>query len=47
MVKLNSNLYTKGKVDRKTWRAIDKENEFLYSDGIYPTKITEKDLTKM
>ena len=46
MVKLNSNLYTKGKVDRKTWRAIDKENEFLYSDGIYPTKITEKDLSK-
>jgi calcineurin-like phosphoesterase family protein len=44
MEKLNSNWYTKGKLDRKTRRPTDQENEFLYSRGMYLTKIKEEDL---
>lgn len=44
MKKLNSNWYTKGKFGREIRKTIDKENEFLYSKGMYPTKIREEDL---
>lgn len=44
MRKLNSNLYTKGKIDRNTWRPTDEKNELLYSMKWYPTKIKEEDL---
>ena len=44
MSKINSNWYTKGKIGTKN--IIDKDKEFLYSKGIYPTKIREEDLPK-
>lgn len=47
MKKIKSNLYTKGKFDRKNFRnTLDTENEFLYSKGMYSTKIKEEDLPK-
>ena len=46
MKKINADWYSKGKLDRKTWRPTDEKNNFLYSKGFYPTKIKEKDLSK-
>ena len=42
--KIMSNWYTRGRLDRKTWKLEDQENEFLYSEGKYITKIKEIDL---
>ena len=44
--KIMSNWYTRGRLDRKTWKLEDQENEFLYSEGKYITKIKEIDLPK-
>lgn len=44
--KIMSNWYTRGKLDRKTWKLEDQENEFWYSEGKYITKIKEIDLPK-
>ncbi len=42
--RIHANVYTHGKFG-KHWREIvDTDNPFLYSGGIYPTKITEADL---
>ena len=46
MKKINADWYSKGKLDRKTWRPTDEKNKFLYSKGFYPTKIKEEDLSK-
>lgn len=44
MSKIKSTLYTKGKFGRTFRRTEDTNNEFLYSKGIYPTKIKKEDL---
>ena len=37
-------VYTCGKFGKNLRETLDKDNKFLYSGGIYPTKIQEKDL---
>ena len=46
MKKINADWYSKGKIDRKTWRPTDEKNEYLYSLGWHPTKIKKEDLPK-
>lgn len=42
--KLNSYLYTRGKFGKGFRETVDTDKEFLYSKGIYPTKIRKEDL---
>lgn len=46
MKKICSDWYTRGKFGRQTREIIDKENEFLYAKGLYPTKIKKEELPK-
>lgn len=48
MKKLNSFLYTRGKYCRKRRYVVDNDadNEFLYSKGLYHTKIKREDLSE-
>ena len=46
MRSINADWYSKGKIDRKTWRPTGEKNEYLYSLGWHPTKIKEEDLPK-
>ena len=42
--RLGSYLYTKGKFGSRLRETLDTDTEFLYSDGVYKTKLTEADL---
>ena len=42
--RINSKLYTEGKYGRGFREIVDTQNPFLYSKGVYPTKITKDDL---
>lgn len=44
MSRFKAIIYTKGKFSNKTRKTLDTYNEYLYSYGIYPTKIKETDL---
>lgn len=44
MKKINANVYTKGKFGKRPRKIIDTDNEYLYSNGRYPTKIKKEDL---
>ena len=44
MKRINSNVYTRGKFGKNPRETVDTDNEFLYSHGIYPTKIKKEDL---
>ena len=46
MKQLKSNWYTRGKFGNKWRETLDRENEYLYSKGRYPTKIKKEDLPK-
>lgn len=43
MKKINATVYTKGKFGKGFRKTLDTENEFLYSQGRYPTKIKKED----
>lgn len=42
MKKINADWYSKGKLDRKTWRPTDEKNKFLYSKGFFLQKLRKK-----
>jgi len=42
--RIRSNIYTQGKFGKGFRETLDTENKFLYSHGLYPTKITAGDL---
>ncbi len=44
MKKIKAFFYTKGHFGKRIREILDTENKFLYSRGIYPTKILETDL---
>lgn len=44
MSKIYANVYTKGRFGKEFREIIDTNNEYLYSNGRYPTKIKKKDL---
>ena len=44
MKKFNSPIYTEGKFGKGFREIVDTDNEFLYSYGVYPTKIKREDL---
>ena len=44
MKRLNALFYTKGKFGKNIRETLDKDNEYLYSEGKYPTKIKKEDL---
>ena len=44
--KFNSQIYTQGKFGKHIRETLDTNNEFLYSYGIYKTKIKSEDLPK-
>lgn len=44
MKRLNAYVYTKGKFGKGFRETLDTDNEFLYSNGTYPTKIRKEDL---
>lgn len=46
MKKLNANVYTRGRFGKGFREILDTDNEFLYSNGRYPTKIRKEDLTE-
>ena len=42
--RIRSYIYTQGKFGKGFRETLDTENKFLYSHGLYPTKITAGDL---
>ncbi len=44
MKKINAYFYTKGKFGKNLREVLNQDNEYLYSLGIYPTKIKKEDL---
>ena len=46
MKKINAYFYTKGKFGKRIRETLDRDNEYLYSLGHYPTKIKKEDLPK-
>lgn len=46
MKKINSYFYTKGKFGKRLRETLDTENEYLYAQGRYPTKIKKEDLSE-
>ena len=42
--RIRSPLYTRGKYGARLREILDTDNEYLYSKGIYPTKIRKEDL---
>lgn len=44
MRKYNSPIYTEGKFGKEFREIVDTDNEFLYSHGVYPTKIKRENL---
>ena len=44
MSKITANIYTIGKFGKRIREIIDTDNEYLYSQGRYPTKIKKEDL---
>ena len=42
--RINSPIYTQGKYGKHCREILDRDNEYLYSKGIYPTKIKKEDL---
>lgn len=44
--RFNSPLYTEGRFGKRHREILDEENQYLYSKGMYPTKIKKEDLPK-
>lgn len=44
MSKITANIYTKGKFGKRIRETLDTDNEYLYSQGRYSTKIKKEDL---
>ncbi len=44
MKRIKAYIYTKGHFGKRNRETLDTDSQFLYSGGIYPTKIEEKDL---
>ena len=44
MKRIKANIYTKGHFGKRIRETLDRDDKYLYSAGIYPTKIEEKDL---
>ena len=42
--RIHAPIYTHGKYGKQWRETLDRDNPFLYSRGVYPTKITESDL---
>lgn len=42
--RIGANVYTQGKFGKGLREIVDTDNPLLYSDGIYPTKLTAADL---
>ncbi len=42
--RIKSPLYTEGKYGKRYRETVDEDNMYLYSKGMYPTKITKEDL---
>ena len=42
MKRINATCYTKGKFGKRLRETLDTDNEYLYSQGRYPTKIKKE-----